>query len=202
MLLVRYNRVKNREVLAQLEVLGPTQPMTEHKTAELRRNINRLTEIGDLEEALVALETLIEIDGESAFYYNKQGIISARRGDVKGAKAYFEKALVLDPRSAQAHSNLGNVYRELGDLEEAIACYRRAIDCDSDYATAYHNLGVVYRQKGDYEKAVEHLKQGTKLQRVMARRELAESSMGKKMPVARVVMIAIVVVALIYLIRR
>lgn len=176
--------------------------MTEHKTAELRRNINRLTEIGDLEEALVALEALVAIDGESAFSYNKQGIIFARRGNIGDAKAHFEKALALDPRLAQAHSNLGNIYRELDNLDQAIACYQRAIDCDPDYATAYHNLGVVYRQKGDFQKAVEHLKQGTKLQRVMARRELAESSMGKKMPIAWVVIIAFSIAAFIYFIRR
>ena len=89
--------------------------MAEEKSMELKRQINRSTEIGNLDEALEALNSLMEIDGESAFAYNKLGIISARRGDMINAKAYL-KALALDPQYAQAYSNLGNVHREAGDL--------------------------------------------------------------------------------------
>ncbi|NLJ85998.1 MAG: tetratricopeptide repeat protein [Firmicutes bacterium] len=175
--------------------------MAEEKSMELKRQINRSTEIGNLDEALEALNSLMEIDGESAFAYNKLGIISARRGDMINAKAYFEKALALDPQYAQAYSNLGNVYREAGDLGQAIAYYQQAINCDSQYATAYHNLGVVYKQKGDIQKAVENLKQANKLQRVMARRELADSPVGRVTPIAWLI-VAIVIIALIYITRR
>ncbi len=175
--------------------------MAEHKAMELKRKINRLAETGAIDEALIALNALVEIDGESAFSYNKLGIISARRGEMDDAKVYFEKALTLDPRCAQAHSNLGNICREVGDLDQAIACYRQAIDCDPEYATAYHNLGVVYRQQGDFQRAVDNLKQATKLQKVMARRELSESPIGKRTPIAWLA-IALLIAVLIYLIRR
>jgi tetratricopeptide (TPR) repeat protein len=166
--------------------------ITEHK-----RRINRLTETGQLDEASSELNSLMQREGESAFAYNKLGVIAARRGELEGAKTYFEKSLALDNRSAPAYSNLGNIYRETGDLDKAIECYKQAINCDADYATAYHNLGVVYKQKGDLHKAVEHLKQANKLQRVMARRELADSSFGKRAPLTWL-LIALLVGCILY----
>lgn len=167
-------------------------------TTEQKRRINRLTETGQLDEALSALHSLLQREGDSAFAYNKLGVIAARRGELERAKDCFEKSLVLDGRFAQAYSNLGNVYRETGDLDKAIECYKQAISCDADYATAYHNLGVVYKQKGDLHKAVEHLKQANKLQRVMARRELAESPVGKKVPLTWLLIALLVILWLYY----
>ncbi|NLK08529.1 MAG: tetratricopeptide repeat protein [Firmicutes bacterium] len=175
--------------------------MTEQKAAELRHTVTRLTEIGELEEAKEAIQKLIELEGHSSFAYNKLGVIFARSEDLGRAKTCFENALTIEPESAPALSNLGNVYRENGDLDGAIRLYKSAIEYDPDYATAYHNLGVVYRQKGDFQKAVEHLKQGNKLQRVMARRELKGTSLGKRQPVFWVVL-ALAAAAFLYLFRR
>jgi tetratricopeptide (TPR) repeat protein len=166
-------------------------------TMEQKRRINRLTEAGQLDEASSELHSLLNREGESAFAYNKLGVIAARRGELERAKGYFEKSLRIDGRFAQAYSNLGNIYRETGDLDKAIECYKQAISYDADYATAYHNLGVVYKQKGDLHKAVENLKQANKLQRVMARRELAESSVGNKAPLMWL-FIALLVICLLY----
>ena len=80
----------------------------------------------------------------------------------------------------QAYNNLGNISREMGDLDRAVEYYQLALRYDGDYATAHHNLGVVYKQKGDIHKSVEHLKQANRPQSVMARRELAESPLGKR----------------------
>lgn len=188
-------------------MLGPDIPgarklMQDNDAMEQRHRINRLTETGQLDEALALIHSLVEMEGESAFAYNKLGVIAARKGELEKAKGYFEESLVMDERFAQAYSNLGNIYREMGDLEKAIDCYRQAINCDADYATAYHNLGVVYKQKGDIHRAVEHLKQANKLQRVMARRELAESPIGKRKPMIWVIMVLLIVLLLYFRSRR
>jgi tetratricopeptide (TPR) repeat protein len=179
------------------DIPGAREPMPDNDNMEQKYRINRLTETGQLDEASALIDSLMEMEGESAFAYNKLGVIAARKGELETAKSYFEKSLAMDGRSAQAYSNLGNIYREMGDLEKAIDCYRQAIDCDADYATAYHNLGVVYKQKGDIHKAVEHLKEANKLQRVMARRELAESPISRRKPLIWVI-IALLVVLLLY----
>ncbi|NMB46918.1 MAG: tetratricopeptide repeat protein [Firmicutes bacterium] len=154
--------------------------MPDKDIMEQKYRINRMTETGQLDEALAELDSLLEIEGESAFAYNKLGVIAARRGEMEKARDYFEQALAIDETFAPAHSNLGNIYREMGNLGQAVDCYRRAISCDSEYATAYHNLGVIYKQQGDLHKAVSHLKRAQRLQRVMARRELADISPRRK----------------------
>ena len=162
---------------------------------EKRFRINRLMELGQLDEARSELDTLRELEGDSAFVLNKLGIIAVRSGELEQGKEYFERALAVDEGYVQAYNNLGNICREIGDLDQAVEYYQLALKYDGEYATAHHNLGVVYKQKGDIHKSVEHLKQASRLQRVMARRELAESpGQGKSIPW---LLIAIAVVLLL-----
>ncbi len=164
---------------------------------EQKRRIDRLMETGQLDRALSELDFLVKVEGESAFAHNKRGVIAARQGELGRAKAYFEKALALDQRFVQAYSNLGNIYREAGDLDRAVEFYQQAIRWDPEYGTAYHNLGVVYKQKGDLHKAVEHLKKASRLQRTIARRELAEVSPVRRNP-ATWLWIALLIALLLY----
>ena len=151
-----------------------------------------------MDDAWSELDALRELEGESAFVLNKLGVIAVSSGKFDQGKAYFEKALTVDEGYVQAYNNLGNIYREMGDLDRAIEYYQLALKYDEEYATAHHNLGVVYKQKGDIHKSVEHLKQANRLQTVMARRELAQSPLGKKKPLAWLFIAVLVVLLLLY----
>ena len=169
-----------------------------NEITEKKFRINRLVELGQLDEARAELDALRELEGESAFVLNKLGVIAVGSGNLEQGKDYFEKALAVDESYVQAYNNLGTIYREMGDLDRAIEYYQLALRYDEDYATAHHNLGVVYKQKGDIHKSVEHLKQANRLQSVMARRELAQSPLGKKKPMAWLFIAALIVLLLLY----
>ncbi|NLA58543.1 MAG: tetratricopeptide repeat protein [Firmicutes bacterium] len=178
---------------------GAANPMPmNNEVAERQYRINRLMEVGKLDEARSELDALQELEGDSAFVLNKLGVIAVRSGDLEQGKAYFEKALAVDESYVQAYNNLGNIYREMGDLDRAIECYQLALKYDGEYATAHHNLGVVYKQKGDIHKSVQHLKQANRLQTVMARRELAQSPLARKKPIAWLLIAVLVGLLLLY----
>ncbi|HHV92980.1 MAG TPA: tetratricopeptide repeat protein [Firmicutes bacterium] len=171
---------------------------TDREITERRFRINRLIELGRLDEARSELEALKELEGESAFILNKLGIIAVCSGQLDQGKTYFEKALAVDDRYVQAYNNLGNIYKEMGDLDKAVEYYQLALRYDREYATAHHNLGVVYKQKGDIHKSVQHLKQANRLQSVMARRELAVSPAGTKRTIAWLIIGALLVLLFLY----
>ncbi|MDQ7074904.1 MAG: tetratricopeptide repeat protein [Gammaproteobacteria bacterium] len=65
------------------------------------------THLGKDSAAMVAVETLLALDGKHVAGLNQQGLLLRRRGDFEAAKLAYEKALEIAPKYALARLNLG-----------------------------------------------------------------------------------------------
>ena len=106
------------------------------------------------EEALDAIEELINDLSNDALLFNIRGACYAGLGELKIAKENYVKATTLNPEYSKAYFNLGGVLHDLEEYDDSIESYKKAIILESDYAEAHNNLGNVYRESSQLEDAV------------------------------------------------
>ena len=80
---------------------------------------------GQIQEALVDIETLIKDYPFQPLLFNISGAFYKEIGKLDEAVKRFEKALAIKPDYAEAHNNLGVVLKDLGQLDEAVSVMRR-----------------------------------------------------------------------------
>ena len=82
---------------------------------------------GQVQEALVDIETLINENPNQALLFNISGAFYKEIGKLDEAVKRFEKAIAIKPEYAEAHNNLGVALKDLGQLDEAVKCYDKAL---------------------------------------------------------------------------
>jgi serine/threonine protein kinase/Tfp pilus assembly protein PilF len=135
-----------------------------HNPGALLNRGNALSDIGELDAAILDFQEAIRVAPRYATAHNSLGIARARQEDWKGAIAAYERVLAIDPNMALAHGNLGSLYLRQNDLKKAIACCRRAIEINPKFADAHFNLGQALEASGDREKAIEHYRRAIAIQ--------------------------------------
>lgn len=111
-------------------------------------------ERGDQESAILAYQTALKVQGETATIYHNLALVLCAEGHRAASIACYRRALALDPDDPDTWSNLGNVYRMSSRYCEAENCLRKAIELsglDPDFA---FNLGLTLRDKGCADEAV------------------------------------------------
>lgn len=122
---------------------------------------NTYRAMGDIDQAIKALEKAIKLNPSSEIaYFNLANIYSAM-GDREQAIALYKKAIGIYPGYAAAYNNLGVLYAAAGADDQAISMFAKAIEIDPAFLPAYPRLDTYYkkRQKQDkllalYEKAI------------------------------------------------
>jgi len=109
---------------------------------------------GQIQEALVDIETLIKDYPYQPLPFNISGAFYKEIGKLDEAVKRFEKALSIKPDYAQAHNNLGVVLKDLGQLDNSIKSLKKALAIEPDYAQAHNNLGVAFQELGQLDAAV------------------------------------------------
>jgi tetratricopeptide (TPR) repeat protein len=99
-----------------------------------------LSNQGQLGEAIVCVNKVIELDPQNAKVHAVLGAILSNQDQFDEAIAYFKKAIELDPQDTLVHTNLGAGLANQGQLDEAIACYKKVIKLDPKNAAAHNNL--------------------------------------------------------------
>jgi len=82
---------------------------------------------GQAQEALDAVETLINDFPNEPLLFNFCGVFYKEIGQLDEAIKRFEKALAINPEYAEAHNNLGVTLQNLGLMDEAVKSYEKAI---------------------------------------------------------------------------
>ncbi len=150
----RHRRVLAHALIAEVYVLGVSQPYMAEADKVARRARAELEGTGMLAE------------GESALLLN-QGSVAYRRGDYDAASELFRGALALRDREreplrwADAAFNLATMDLLTGREREAIVQLQAYIEVFEDavgrmhpeVAAGYQNLGVAYANAGHYDKA-------------------------------------------------
>ncbi len=86
----------------------------------------RLAE-GDLMEAKITYEMVLQIDPSLAVGHYNLGMTLKGMGRLTDAIAAYQQAIQLNPNYAEAYQNLGVVLLKLGNVPESLAAFRQAI---------------------------------------------------------------------------
>ena len=122
-------------------------------TKEQLDDVIALYSEGRLQEAMSAVQRLIDRDSNAPILHNLAGTIHAESGRLDEAVENYRKALQINPDYAEVHNNLGNALRKLSKPGEAVACYHRALEINPDFAEANYNLGAALGELGKHEEA-------------------------------------------------
>ncbi|MHC4657576.1 MAG: tetratricopeptide repeat protein [Planctomycetota bacterium] len=125
---------------------------------------NSYSEIGDMESALRALETAVEINPSLAESRMNLGNIYLKKGWVKDAIDEYRRALRINPNDAKTHLNLGNAYSEQGWVTKAIAEYKRSLKLDSSIVDTHKNLAAAYCTQKMFRLALAQVKRALALE--------------------------------------
>jgi len=116
----------------------------------------------DWQRAITAFTSLLELEPDNAFAYDRRGIAYGRAECYDEAIADFSRAISIDLAFAGAYNNRGLSYYKQHQFDEAIADYGIAIYLSPDIAIFYANRGLAHSQRGDlyaaiadYNKAIE-----------------------------------------------
>ena len=105
---------------------------------------------GNIEEALLRFEKIIELDSENSEAFMRKGDCLDLLGDTNGSLKNYSKAIQLNPDNKIALYNRALTYEKANNLENTKTDYIAAIDVDPknnsepNNKLIYHNLGILY----------------------------------------------------------
>jgi tetratricopeptide (TPR) repeat protein len=101
---------------------------------------NALLREGQVDEAIVHLQKVLQMDPACAEAYNYMGSALMKKGQGGKAIGYYQAALQLDTSYADAHKNLGVAFLRNGQRDEAVAHLREALRLKPGYEEARKQL--------------------------------------------------------------
>ena len=111
-------------------------------------------ELGQMDEARVALEEALELAPENPDHLFNIGVIDLEAKRLERAEQLFEQVLALRPDCTLALLNLGYIAKTQGRLDDAEAKYKRAVECDEKGVEARANLAHLLVDQERYEEAL------------------------------------------------
>jgi tetratricopeptide (TPR) repeat protein len=116
-----------------------------------------------LEDALAALESLLEHESGNIMALDLMGAIYAGMNRRDLAKDVWLKVLELEPARVNIWNNLGLLAEENQEFDQAEIYYQRAIQINDQWWGSYYNYGSFCRRQGRLEEAVDWLGQAAQL---------------------------------------
>jgi len=138
-----------------------------NKDSLLQLEINRVIDLyslGQMSEALNAIEDLIETYPNEALLFNIRGVFYKAIGQLEMSIKSFEKATSIKPDFADAHYNLGLSLQENNLIHAAVKSYEKALVINPNYAEVHNNLGIAQRKLGKINDAVKSFEQSLIIQ--------------------------------------
>ncbi|MBL8827871.1 MAG: tetratricopeptide repeat protein, partial [Planctomycetaceae bacterium] len=100
-------------------------------------------QVGRHDIAVQYISTALQLNPNSAMYYNNLGEAYRALEQLPQAKACYQKSLELAPGYGDALNNLGIILQNEGLLAEAEYCYRECLKTQPEQVEALSNLGTV-----------------------------------------------------------
>lgn len=110
-------------------------------------------DLGDVRDALLAIEDARAIDARSADVWLAEVPIRIRSRQFREAKMAVERALALMPDSAEAWYHKASVHHVAGELPQALDAYGRALKLDAAHVEARVARAGLYVDLGRYSDA-------------------------------------------------
>ena len=111
-------------------------------------------QLGQLEDAELIYQKLIEVDPKNADAFHLLGVIAYQMCRHENAVELIGSAIAINPSISIFHSNLGNVLQELKRFDAAVASFEKAIKLQPNYVEAFFNLGNVLMELKQFDAAV------------------------------------------------
>ena len=130
------------------------------------RQIQYLVELysqGQLQQALIETNKILQQHPNSVTSYNIQGAVNAGLQNFDAAIESYLKAIELKPDFSEAYNNMGVAQQNKGQFKSAIESYKQAILININYAEAYNNIGKCYMKINNFKEAINYYKQAIKV---------------------------------------
>lgn len=119
------------------------------KSDVLLRNIVSAMGSGDMDEALMASDALIEQNPEFAEGWNKRATVHYLMGNVKSSVEDIHRTLQLEPRHFGAISGLGLIFLKQGNLSAALEAFEEVLKISPQSVNAQRSVEQVRSQIGE-----------------------------------------------------
>jgi tetratricopeptide (TPR) repeat protein len=111
------------------------------------------TDLGNIEEAVLAYQQAITLSPESEILWSNLGHLLAKNERNEEAINAFQKALEVSPRDYLSWDGIGNIYIKLGVYQNAISAFKNALGISPDYDYSWAGIGKAYLESGQLEEA-------------------------------------------------
>lgn len=119
-------------------------------------------ETGNLNEAINALNKVIELNSKHDAALYELGIIHEIKKELDNAIKYYTDSLKIK-NSAEAFFCLGSCYLKKGGLKKAFRNLTKSLLLNPNNYKVYNNLSVVHEKNHNHDEAIKILEIGTKL---------------------------------------
>ena len=124
---------------------------------------NTYSTVGDVEAALVALETAVRINPALGESHMNLGNVYLKKGWVDDAIYEYRTALEINPGEAKSYFNLANAYAKQGWLNDAVSEYLQSLKLDPDCIETYKGLAMAYSKQEMFGHAAAQLRKAITL---------------------------------------
>jgi tetratricopeptide (TPR) repeat protein len=121
--------------------------------ANLHAQASEYEERGEYEQAIQALERILELDPRDFRAANSIAGIYGLMEEYERELEWAQKAIAMNPEFSLAYINLGNAYMALGMKEEGIEQFELALNMEPRAPDAPYSLGVYEAMQMNWEEA-------------------------------------------------
>lgn len=158
-----YNQLKQKEILLfiQIVIISSSLYVVSYFKLPIRmsssKNLVNLSaehiKRGELNEALLDLQTAIEFEPTSAPAYYNLGVALARKGELDKAILVLKKAIFYDKEYTEAYYSLCRAYGAKKQLNDALKFCKKANE-QHEMGKTYVELGVLYGELRRLEESI------------------------------------------------
>ncbi|MCX6136429.1 MAG: glycosyltransferase, partial [Ignavibacteriales bacterium] len=121
---------------------------------EVHSDALALANAGKTDEAISALESLLEHYSKYAVAHNDLGVLYLNKGEPEKAQYHYQHAAALDPQNLTFSKNLADlIFVVFGRTEDAITLYSTILDRFPDDIDVLKALSLAYLKQGHREKS-------------------------------------------------
>jgi len=126
-------------------------------------NGNQLLEEGNLESAIAAFGSAIDLNPDYSWSHHNLGEALAKLGQFEEASAAFRRAIELNPDFSWSYHHLGDVLERQQQWKGAIAAFRQAIELNPEHFGSYVGLGKSLEKLGQLDEAIATYRRASEL---------------------------------------
>jgi tetratricopeptide (TPR) repeat protein len=147
-------------LLAPRSLIASTQSVSQTQRSLTSTAYNKafaLFEKGQLDEALIEIDSALSKEPHNPALHNLRGLVAARLGHTDDAEKSFERVIQLLPRAAVGYNNLATLRSQLGRHDQAASLFYKALTREPNNFTALEGLGETLATLRRYKDAAPYL---------------------------------------------